>query len=213
MRINTKTVWDMSGDELVIIENESYEYDGSVTEAKGGGNSQFFDSDRTLAGSGLNAPSDYTSWAENMGASSNYSTPINYTPSTTGYPTAPPGTSTPPPGTSTPPPGGDGLYDNPGGQSGPNYGDDLGGYIKYVNSYGQPNIWDTLGPGYDKIGDMFYPPSDMMTYQQWQDYQGSDEQFKNSMMRGLGSLLGNFHGVALFGSGQYGTDPEGSGGL
>ena len=37
MRINTKTVWDMSGDELVVIENEGYDYDGMVMECKGGG--------------------------------------------------------------------------------------------------------------------------------------------------------------------------------
>lgn len=37
MRINTMTVWDMSGDELIEVYNESHEYDGEVSEAKGGG--------------------------------------------------------------------------------------------------------------------------------------------------------------------------------
>jgi len=39
MKINTKTVWDISGDEIVEIHNESYEYTGVVSETKGGGGS------------------------------------------------------------------------------------------------------------------------------------------------------------------------------
>ncbi len=39
MKVNTLTVWDMSGDELVEIHNESHEYTGPVAEAKGGGGS------------------------------------------------------------------------------------------------------------------------------------------------------------------------------
>jgi len=37
MQIFTKMIWDMSGDELIIIESESYEHDGPITDCKGGG--------------------------------------------------------------------------------------------------------------------------------------------------------------------------------
>lgn len=37
MKVNTYTVWDMSGDDIVEIHNESYEYEGDVAQAKKGG--------------------------------------------------------------------------------------------------------------------------------------------------------------------------------
>ena len=37
MKINTNTVWDISGDDVVEIHNESYTYEGVISESKGGG--------------------------------------------------------------------------------------------------------------------------------------------------------------------------------